>query len=191
MFPIESFRETTQRLAAVLQSLNIRFHLTGGVVSVAWGEPRFTQCIDVVLDREALAQHLEEFLAGLRGLGFPFQDQVVQEVISRGRPFQMLDAVECLKLDLYQRELVPDELERSVPVEVVAGTMLPVVSLPDAAVSKLIWISKGSHKSRQDLRRLARQLSVADMDFLHHQALQRQLESLLREVLAESDEILE
>jgi hypothetical protein len=191
MFPIESFRETTQRLAAVLQSLKIRFHLTGGVVSVAWGEPRFTQDIDVVLDREALAQHLEEFLAGLRGLGFHFQDQVVKEAISRGRPFQMLDAVECLKLDLYPRELVPGELERSVPVEVFAGTMLPVVSLPDAAVSKLIWISKGSHKSRQDLRRLARHLSAADMDFLRHQAVQRQLESLLQEVLSESDEILE
>ena len=166
MFPIESFRETTQRLAAVLQALQVRFHLTGGVVSVAWGEPRFTQDIDVVLDREALAPHVKEFLEGLRKRGFHFQDQIVHEAISRGRPFQILDAVECLTLDLYPREVVPGELDRSVPVEVFAGTRRPVISLPDAAVSKRIWISRGSHQSRQDLRRLARHLSSADRDFL-------------------------
>jgi hypothetical protein len=71
------------------------------------------------------------------------------------------------------------------------GAMLPVVSRRDAAVSKLIWIHKGSHKSRQDLRRLARHLTEDDFEFLRQQANERQLTELLTEVLAEQDEIPE
>jgi hypothetical protein len=34
------------------------------------------------------------------------------------------------------------------------GLTLPVASRPDLVLSKLIWISKGSHKSRRDLRQI-------------------------------------
>lgn len=39
MFPIEAFRGTVERFIGILKSLGVRHHLTGGVVSVAWGEP--------------------------------------------------------------------------------------------------------------------------------------------------------
>jgi hypothetical protein len=39
MFPIEAFRGTLERFIGILRSLEIRHHLTGGVVSVAWGDP--------------------------------------------------------------------------------------------------------------------------------------------------------
>jgi hypothetical protein len=68
--------------------------------------------------------------------------------------FQLLDDVESLKLDIYPRELIEGELQRSVQLEVFEDLILPVVSRADAAESKLIWISKGSHKSRRDLRRI-------------------------------------
>jgi len=51
VFPIESFREPVERFVAILKSLDIRHHLTGGIVSVAWGEPGLTQDIDIVIDR--------------------------------------------------------------------------------------------------------------------------------------------
>ncbi len=40
MFPIESFRKTLLKVVEILQPLQIPFHLTGGVTSVAYGEPR-------------------------------------------------------------------------------------------------------------------------------------------------------
>jgi hypothetical protein len=43
----------------------VRFHLTGGITSVAWGEPRMTQDIDLVVDNETLAGRLDSFLASL------------------------------------------------------------------------------------------------------------------------------
>ncbi len=39
MFPIESFRKTLLKIVEILRSLEIPFHLTGGVTSVAYGEP--------------------------------------------------------------------------------------------------------------------------------------------------------
>lgn len=58
MFPIEAFRGTVERFIEILRSLEIRHHLTGGVVSVIWGEPRLTQDIDIVIDRLAAVARL-------------------------------------------------------------------------------------------------------------------------------------
>lgn len=191
MYPIEYFRKTIERFVDRLEALEVRFHLTGGIVSVAWGEPRLTQDIDVVVDRDRLMPQLDVFLKGLHEAGFLVQDEVARAAIASGRPFQLLDPVECLKLDLYPRELVAGELDRSIVTEVFVGAMLPVVSRRDAAVSKLIWIHKGSHKSRQDLRRLAGHLTEEDWEFLRQQANERHLTELLMEVLEEQDEIQE
>jgi len=63
MYPAEIFRDTLSRLLAVLTRHAVRFHLTGGITSVAYGEPRMTQDIDLVVDNPALARCLDAFLA--------------------------------------------------------------------------------------------------------------------------------
>ena len=65
-----------------------------------------------------------------------------------------LDRVESLKMDIYPRELVPGELDRSVLESVFDGEELPIASRTDVAISKLIWSSKGSPKSRRDFRKI-------------------------------------
>jgi hypothetical protein len=37
MFPIDTFRTTLEKIIAILQQLDVKFHLTGGVTSVALG----------------------------------------------------------------------------------------------------------------------------------------------------------
>ncbi|MFN9909652.1 MAG: hypothetical protein ACK56F_26630, partial [bacterium] len=63
MFPIEAFRGTVERFIGILRSLEIRHHLTGGVVSVAWGEPRLTQDIDIVIDRVGATANIERLVS--------------------------------------------------------------------------------------------------------------------------------
>ena len=103
--------------------------------------------------------------------------------------FQLLDRVESLKLDIYPRELVAGELDRSVYQEIFEGEELPVASCADVAVSKLVWISKGSHKSRRDLRQVVRLASAEDRKTIEQFATQLGLAPLLEEVLRESDEL--
>lgn len=40
MYPAEIFRDTLSRLLVILTNHKVRFHLTGGITSVAYGEPR-------------------------------------------------------------------------------------------------------------------------------------------------------
>ena len=191
MFPIEAFRGTVERFIGILKSLKIRHHLTGGVVSVAWGEPRMTQDIDIVIDRVGATANIERLVSEIQSAGYFADEQGIRNAIHGGKPFQLLDQVEVLKLDVYPRELVPGELSRSVLAEVFSGSSIAIVSRPDAALSKLIWIRRGSHKSRHDLRQIVRRLSEEENDFLRTQALQLELADLLDSVLVESDELSE
>ena len=69
------------------------------------------------------------------------------------------------------------------------GLLVPVASRPDAAASKLAWASKGSHKSRRDLRHIVRHMPVAERAELDRLAAVLGLDALLAEILAEPDEI--
>ncbi len=77
------------------------------------------------------------------------------------------------------------------PVEINPGhrSMLPVVCRSDAAASKLVWISKGSHKSRRDLRAIHRNANKEQQAEIARLAKPLYLVVLLEEVLAEPDEI--
>ena len=50
MFPIETFRTTLGKIIKILYKYKIRFHLTGGITSIAYSEPRMTQDVDIVVD---------------------------------------------------------------------------------------------------------------------------------------------
>jgi hypothetical protein len=73
--PTEGFQGTLSKLVPVLDRFQIRFHLTGGIVSVAYGEPRLTQDIDVVLDHERVLAVEEDLLRALKDAGFHFSGQ--------------------------------------------------------------------------------------------------------------------
>ena len=63
MHPPDYFRPTMDRLDGILGRLGVRYHLTGGLASIAYGDPRTTQDLDVVIDASAMARSFEQFLA--------------------------------------------------------------------------------------------------------------------------------
>jgi len=189
MYQPDIFRTTVSRLVAILRAHSVRFHLTGGITSVAYGEPRMTQDVDVVVDNGAMAGALESFIAAAQQAGFLLDAASVRQAVADRSMFQLFDMSEALKVDLYPRELVPGELDRSTWLEIFAGMHLPVASRTDAAASKLVWAAKGSHKSRRDLRQITRRMTAADRAELDRLAGLLELGGLLAEVLAERDEI--
>lgn len=103
--------------------------------------------------------------------------------------FQLFDMAEALKIDVYPRELVPGELDRSTLLEVFEGMQLPVASRADAAASKLACAAKGSHKSRRDLRQIFHRMTTTDRSKLDRLTGLLDLGGVLAEILAEADEI--
>jgi hypothetical protein len=189
MFPIDTFRKPLEKLIFLLNAHEVKFHLTGGVTNIAYGEPRMTQDIDVVVDNEALRANFDAFIESLGDSEFLFDETDIKRAVEQKGMFQLLDSVEALKLDIYPRELIPGELDRSERIEIFDGMFVPIASLVDTAMAKLIWIEKGSHKSRRDLRQLMRVSSESQRQSILDQAAEIGLGNLLSSVLSEPDEI--
>lgn len=165
MDPAKRLSDTLARLVPLLSQVGIRYHCTGGVVSFLYGEPRFTQDIDIVLaipDSEQLSALVNAVQPDF------FVDEVaVREAIRQRRMFQLLDRITFFKVDLHVGEDVPGELERTVAAELLPGLTVPVVSKEDAILSKLLWATRGSDKSRRDIVSMLRRpgpLQVARLD---------------------------
>lgn len=189
MFPIDAFKATLAKATRVFRELGIHFHLTGGITSIAYGEPRMTQDIDIVLDPVTTRLQGDALLEALTREGFLLDHASARDALVGGRLFRVLDIEQGLKLDLYPRELVSNELQRSRQYEIFKGTELPIVSLPDAIVSKLIWVRKGSHKSRRDIRRTHARATAEQREMIEVLAEAHGVLDLLGTVLAEPDEI--
>ena len=189
MFPVEAFQNTLKKLADILQQQQIPFHLTGGVTSIAYAEPRMTQDTDIVVGNEKLANKLGKVIAAFETSDFLFDETSVRTAVERRKMFQLLDSVESLKLDVYPRELVAGELSRSDRIELFEGVFYPIASRTDTAIAKLLWIDQGSHKSRRDLRLLFRNASKTEQEEIERVAEQHGKTGLLLQVLGESDEV--
>ena len=82
MFPIDAFRNTLTKAVAIFERHCIRFHLTGGLTSVLYGEPRLTQDIDIVTDNRAISENLDAFLDSLSKSDFLF-DMLLIQILDR------------------------------------------------------------------------------------------------------------
>ncbi|MCU0712892.1 MAG: hypothetical protein MUC43_12595 [Pirellula sp.] len=189
MFPVEAFERTIGKFVAIAEEIELPFHLTGGSISSAYGEPRLTQDIDIVVSPEVAKFRVNTLVSLLECSDFLFTERVVRQAIQSGELFQLLDKTESLKLDIYPRELIHGELQRSQKLELFAGVFLPVVSRIDAAISKLIWIDKGSQRSRRDFRSIFRGCTDEQQTAIRSQASNIGLIKLLDVVLSEFDEI--
>lgn len=189
MYPVEDFRASVERLVTLLRACRVRFYLTGGAAAVAYGDPRMTQDIDLVLDGDSLTECLSAFLSLAARNRFLLNESVIREALRTQRQFQLIDMDLALKIDLYPKDLVPGALDRAVELEVFPQVKLPVAARPDLALSKLIWIDKGSHKSRRDLRQILLRATESEHQRVRDLADQFAMTALLDEVLAESDEI--
>jgi hypothetical protein len=189
MFPVEAFQRTVERFVAILRRHEIPFHITGGSISSAYGEPRLTQDIDIVVSPEMAKKRLDDLIAAVSKSDFLYTEQVMRNGVLKGEMFQLLDTMESLKLDIYPRELIPGELKRSETVELFTGVYLPIVCRTDAALSKLIWVEKGSHRSRRDLRSIFRNCNPVQQASIRESARSLALDQLLEIILSESDDI--
>lgn len=113
MYPPDIFRHSVSRLATILRHHGVRFHLTGGITSIAYGVPRMAQDVDVVVENTALARTLDSFIAAAEQAGFLLDATSVRRAVAERSMFQLFDMSEALKIDIYPRELVPGELDRS------------------------------------------------------------------------------
>lgn len=172
---------TLRRALGILEGLPVRFHCTGGLASSLYGEPRFTQDIDIVISLEDSEKTAPELIAALSSKFLIDPDQA-KRAIARNDMFQALDTETYIKIDFHVGEAIPGELTRSVRKELLSCLVAPTVSKEDAILSKLLWIKKGSEKSRQDVVMMLRGAGVIDWEHLIQRAKDLGVADLLMEL---------
>lgn len=176
---------TVARVAGIVAASGASYHATGGLVASLYGEPRFTQDIDLVI-RFAEGGAQVERLIGLLATDFLVDADLIRRAAAQSKMFQALDRQTGIKVDFHVGEDVPGELGRSVVLELFPGTAVPVVSREDALLSKLLWIRKGSHKSRRDAMMMVRRGHWADWSLVAQRAAALGVGDLLEEIRAEA-----
>ena len=181
---------TTRKIVELFQQQDLPFHLTGGLISSYYGEPRTTLDVDVVmkisLEQIGYAKRIVELLEE----DFIVDLDACHEAIEYRTLFQAIDKETFFKVDIHVKGIVPLEFERSVTIEIFDGFYAPVVSIEDAILSKLLWINMGSGRSRQDVVRILQNKHEMDTEYLETTAKQLGVEHILNElkVIAESND---
>jgi hypothetical protein len=172
----------------ILTQLNLPYYVTGGVAAIAYGEPRTTLDLDVVVyvDRDNFSRLITQlenddfYVAGINDvvIGQMSVLQITQmATISRSDIILTTDDVyEQLKLSRRQIYSLPD------------GTEIYVASAEDIILSKLVWgqSSKSDKQWRDVLGILKTQRERLDFDYLNDWSQQLSVDNELTRAKRES-----
>jgi hypothetical protein len=141
-------------LRSALEAANIRYAIGGSWASTAFGEPRFTNDVDILAD--FATDSLQLFLASLPESCY-VDHEVAVNALRLGRPFNVIYMPLAFKFDLFPADAFPlgkQELDRAV---FLAGTEIsesptPFVSPEDVLLAKLHWFRLGGEVSEVQWR---------------------------------------
>jgi hypothetical protein len=90
--------ELLDRLVSALERLQIPYLITGSVAAMAYGEPRLTNDIDVVVDINE--SHVSGLLAQFPADEFYLDDEAIRDALVRKGQFNIIHPASGLKIDV-------------------------------------------------------------------------------------------
>ena len=139
---------------AALNEIGIPVLIGGSLASITWGEPRFTQDVDVVAHMEE--HHAEELVARLSGSWY-VDAESIREAIRQSRSFNVIRFDGMMKIDVFvpRREghhAEKWERARAVRLTADAPHEVLVTGPEDIILQKLSWFRSGNEVSEQQWR---------------------------------------
>ena len=139
---------------SALEEAGVRYAIGGSWASTAFGEPRFTNDVDILAD--FTPETLDRFLSRLPRTVYADREDA-QMALRVGRPFNAIYMPMAWKFDFFPAAaflLGAEELDRAV---FLAGTGLseastPFVTAEDILLSKLHWFKSGGEVSEVQWR---------------------------------------
>lgn len=95
--------ELLRDFTRVLEHLGLRYFITGSVATIFFGEPRFTNDIDIVADLPP--SRITEFCQAFPGDDFYVSEEAVRRAVARKGQFNVIHPASGLKVDV----MVPSE----------------------------------------------------------------------------------
>lgn len=177
-------------LRAALEAAGVRFAIGGSWASTAYGEPRFTNAVDVLAD--FTEQNLAQFLSSLPA-DFYSDEQEALKALRLGRPFNVIFMPMAYKFDFFPAHAFPlgtQELDRAMLLVVseISESPTPFVTPEDILLAKLHWFHAGGEISEVQWRDICGILrtrsSSLDMAYLEQNAAKLSLSHLLSRAFA-------
>ena len=97
--------ELLERVVQTLERLRIPYLVTGSVASMAYGEPRLTNDIDLVAG--VTDQHVVGLLAAFPSDAFYLSEEAIREAIRYQTQFNVIHPASGLKVDVMVRKDTP------------------------------------------------------------------------------------
>lgn len=185
---METPEELLVHLTGTLEKLEIPYAIGGSLAAIAYGEPRFTRDIDVVV-----ALRIDD-IPGLRA-SFPPEEYYLDEeaagqAVREASQFNIIHPRSGFKIDLY---VAADRIARN---QIARARLLPtgrdrsaLFSPPEELILKKLefFEAGGSDKHLRDVKAIL-SISVEELDqeYLRHEAERAGLSGLLAEVMGES-----
>ncbi len=158
--PLEVLRDVVSRL----ESQSIEYFLVGSLASMYYGQPRFTNDIDLVVAIQPV--QLQKFL-GLFPLDAYYcpPEEVLRDEVLRNGSFNLIHQTSQIKVDIElvkPTEFYDSELKRRKKVSITGDFQAFIASPEDIILKKLDFYREGgSEKHLSDIRGI---LAEADID---------------------------
>jgi hypothetical protein len=152
--------ELLQHIAGVLDRMGLRYFVTGSVATIAFGEPRFTNDIDIVVDLPV--DRIDEFCAAFPARDFYVSEESVRRAVRQRGQFNIIHSAAGLKVDIMIPATTPFNASRFARVRTVKyspGHEAPFASPEDVILKKLEYYREGG--SEKHLRDIAGVLKVS------------------------------
>ena len=160
-------------LVKALERLQLRYFVTGSTVTVFYGEPRFTNDIDVVVDLPEAA--VTEFCRQFPGDEFYLSEEAARDAIRRRSQFNIIHPRSGLKIDVMipvASEFNKSRFDRMRKVQAGADWEACFAAPEDAIIKKMEYFREGG--SEKHLRDIAGVLKTSgsgiDMDYIERWA---------------------
>jgi len=158
--------ELLEVLARRMTDLNVDYFVTGSSATITYGEPRFTNDIDIVA--WLTADHVDSLCAAFSAPDFYISREAVLNAIQHRRMFNIIHPSSGLKVDV----AVPAETEfnelrfsRAIEIKLLSDTPIRFATPEDVILKKMEYFSEGG--SEKHLRDIAGVLRICDRPLDH------------------------
>ena len=165
---MDKHTQLVRYLAETCERLGITYAITGSTATIVYGEPRFTNDIDVVVELPAAT--IELLVAAFPAPEYYVSVAAAKEAVARRHTFNVIQILQGLKIDFYVADYTTFDLQRlrrARELAVMAGRRVRVASPEDVILKKLqAYREGGSDKHLRDIDGVLRVQASIDREYI-------------------------
>lgn len=155
--------ELLQKIVEVLENLQIPYLVTGAIASMAYGEPRLTNDIDIVAAIEE--QHIKGLISAFPPDDFYISEDMIRDAIHYHGQFNIIHPASGLKVDVIIKQNTPfdnSRFRRIKRIQPAESYQANFAAPEDVIIKKMEYYKKGG--SDKHLRDITGILKVSGHD---------------------------